>query len=63
MIHEAVTTDEPKLRYAMSWGAAEIVEGRERMSDRDWVALGMASDDEEYYDRFRELFGLELRTG
>ena len=33
------------------------------MSDLDWVALGMASDDEEYYDRFRELFGLELRLG
>ena len=47
----------------MSWGAREIVEGRERMSDRDWVELGMVSDDEEYYDRFRELFGLELRTG
>ena len=63
VIHEAVTADEPKLRYAMSWGAREIVEGRERMSDRDWVELGMASDDEAYYDRFRELFGLELRTG
>ena len=26
----------------MSWGAREIVEGRERMSDRDWVELRMA---------------------
>jgi NAD(P)-dependent dehydrogenase (short-subunit alcohol dehydrogenase family) len=60
-IEHAITTDDPQLRYVMSWGAREIVEGRERMSDLDWVSLGMASDDEEYYDRFRELFGLELR--
>jgi hypothetical protein len=32
------------------------------MSDRDWVSLGMASDDEEYYDRFRDLFGLDIST-
>ena len=63
VIQHAITTDSPQLRYVVSWGAAEIVEGRERMSDRDWVELGMASDDEAYYDRFRELFGLELRTG
>jgi NAD(P)-dependent dehydrogenase (short-subunit alcohol dehydrogenase family) len=63
VIQHAITTDAPALRYVVSWGASEIVEGRERMSDRDWVELGMASDDEAYYDRFRELFGLDLRTG
>jgi NAD(P)-dependent dehydrogenase (short-subunit alcohol dehydrogenase family) len=61
-IHHAITTDEPQLRHVMSWGAREIVEGRERMSDTEWIALGMASDDEEYYDKFRDHFGLELRT-
>jgi NAD(P)-dependent dehydrogenase (short-subunit alcohol dehydrogenase family) len=61
-IHHAITTDDPELRYQVSWGAREIVEGRERMSDRDWVSLGMASDDEEYYDRFRDLFGLDIST-
>jgi NAD(P)-dependent dehydrogenase (short-subunit alcohol dehydrogenase family) len=62
VIQHAITTDSRQLRYVVSWGAAEIVEGRERMSDRDWVELGMASDDEAYYDRFRELFGLDLRA-
>ena len=62
VIHHAITTDEPELRYQVSWGAREIVEGRERMSDREWVTLGMASDDEEYYDRFRELFGVDIST-
>ncbi|HMK13331.1 MAG TPA: SDR family oxidoreductase, partial [Acidimicrobiales bacterium] len=32
IIEHAITTDEPELRYVMSWGAREIVEGRERMS-------------------------------
>ena len=62
VIHHAVTTEEPKLRYQMSWGSRELIEGRARMSDEDWVALGAVEDDDEYYDRFRELFGLELRN-
>ena len=27
------------------------------MSDADWVSLGAAADDDEYYARFEELFG------
>jgi NAD(P)-dependent dehydrogenase (short-subunit alcohol dehydrogenase family) len=62
VIEHAVTTDAPELRYVVSWGAQELIEGRARMADADWVALGASSDDDEYYDRFRALFGLELRT-
>lgn len=63
VIHHAVTTDEPKLRYATSWGGRELIEGRSNMTDEDWVALGdHAGDDEAYYDHFRRLFGIELRT-
>ena len=62
VIHHAVTTDEPALRYRVSWGADEMIGGRGRMSDADWVALGAAADDDEYYERFRQLFGLDLRT-
>ena len=60
IIHEAITTDTPKLRYAMSWGGAELVEGRARLDDADWVALGAIEDDAEYYDRFQEHFGLDI---
>ena len=59
-VHHAVTTDEPKLRYAVSWGGREIVDGRSRMSDEDWVELGRPADDDEYYARFRDAFGIDL---
>jgi NAD(P)-dependent dehydrogenase (short-subunit alcohol dehydrogenase family) len=61
VIHHAVTTDEPRLRYVTSWGAAELIQGRDRMTDADWVALGAALDDAAYYARFEELFGLDIR--
>lgn len=61
VIHHAVTTDEPELRYAVSWGGRELVEGRARMSDQDWVALGAHEDDDEYYDDFAARFDLDLR--
>jgi len=59
-VHHAITTDEPKLRYAVSWGGREIVDGRTRMSDEDWVELGRPADDDEYYARFRDAFGIDL---
>jgi NAD(P)-dependent dehydrogenase (short-subunit alcohol dehydrogenase family) len=60
VIHDAVTTDEPKLRYPVSWGAEEIVAGRALLSDEAWVELGRSADDAEYYARFRDAFGLDL---
>ena len=61
VIHHAVTTDEPRLRYATSWGAEELIRGREGMTDADWVALGAVADDATYYARFEEHFGLDIR--
>jgi NAD(P)-dependent dehydrogenase (short-subunit alcohol dehydrogenase family) len=60
VIHHAITTDEPTLRYAMSWGGKELIEGRALMDDHDWVALGALQDDSDYYDRFKELFELDI---
>jgi NAD(P)-dependent dehydrogenase (short-subunit alcohol dehydrogenase family) len=61
VIHHAVTTDQPRLRYVTSWGAEELISGRERMTDADWVSLGAAPDDATYYTRFEQLFGLDIR--
>jgi NAD(P)-dependent dehydrogenase (short-subunit alcohol dehydrogenase family) len=61
VIHHAVTTASPELRYRVSWGGEELIGGRERMTDSQWLSLGTAPDDDAYYARFRELFGLDIR--
>jgi NAD(P)-dependent dehydrogenase (short-subunit alcohol dehydrogenase family) len=48
-------------RTHCAWGGAELVEGRSRIADADWIGLGAIEDDEGYYARFGELFGLDLR--
>ena len=60
VVRHAIETDQPKLRYAVSWGGPEIVAGRERLSDEDWVALGALADDSQYYRRFQEVFGVDI---
>ena len=60
VVHRAITTDQPQLRYACSWGAEEIIAGRARMSDEDWVAMGAHEDDAAYYADFRRHFGVDI---
>jgi NAD(P)-dependent dehydrogenase (short-subunit alcohol dehydrogenase family) len=60
VIHDAITTDQPRLRYVMSWGGEGLITGREKMSDADWVELGAIEDDMEYYARFQEHFGVDI---
>jgi NAD(P)-dependent dehydrogenase (short-subunit alcohol dehydrogenase family) len=63
VIHEAVTTDAPRLRYRTSWGGEELAGGRTRITDEEWVAIGAVAenDDEGYYSRFEKAFGLDIR--
>ena len=60
VVRHAIETDEPRLRYAVSWGGPEIVDGRRRMSDEEWVEMGATDDDAEYYRRFRDAFGVDI---
>lgn len=62
VVQEAYTTATPRLRWVCGWGAAESIAGMARMSDADWVGLGAvdAADDDAYYARFAELFGLPI---
>jgi NAD(P)-dependent dehydrogenase (short-subunit alcohol dehydrogenase family) len=62
LIHHAVTTDQPQLRYSVSWGGNEMIDGRDAMSDADWVAMGAWAEDDEYYQDFADKFGLEIRA-
>jgi NAD(P)-dependent dehydrogenase (short-subunit alcohol dehydrogenase family) len=61
VIHTAITTDEHRLRWPVSWGGAELAELHDRIDDSDWIALGAIEEDEEYYQRFHDMFGLDLR--
>ena len=61
-IRHAIETETPRLRYTVSWGGAELVGGRARMTDEEWVAIGLASDDAGYIKAFGEAFGLDIST-
>ncbi|HEC08683.1 MAG TPA: SDR family oxidoreductase [Acidimicrobiales bacterium] len=60
IILEALTTDQPRLRWTAAWGGRELPAGRAAMTDEQWVDLARCDSDEEYAARFTELFGLEL---
>jgi NAD(P)-dependent dehydrogenase (short-subunit alcohol dehydrogenase family) len=60
VVHHAITTENPTLRYAVSWAAKELIEGRAAITDEQWVAMGLGTDDD-YYDGFQRAFGLDLR--
>ena len=60
VIHDAITTDTPKLRYPCSWGAHEIIGGRDRLDYGAWLELGSIPHDDVYNQRFEQLFGLDI---
>jgi NAD(P)-dependent dehydrogenase (short-subunit alcohol dehydrogenase family) len=60
LIHHAITTDTPQLRYACSWAGPEIVAGRAAQSDRDWVAMAHSENDSDYFDAFKTAYGVGL---
>jgi NAD(P)-dependent dehydrogenase (short-subunit alcohol dehydrogenase family) len=63
VIHEAATTDQPRLRWTCGWGGTELTEARPRVDDMDWVGLGAIESDAGYASRFQELFGLDISSG
>jgi NAD(P)-dependent dehydrogenase (short-subunit alcohol dehydrogenase family) len=62
VVRHAIETDAPRLRYQVSWGGDEMVNGRARMGDEAWLALGRAAPLPEYIEAFECAFGLDLRT-
>lgn len=60
VVHHAITTTTPQLRYRVSWGGVELCDGRANMSDADWVSLGAIESDDEYYAAFAHFFGLNI---
>jgi len=62
IIQHAIETDEPTLRYPVSWGGRAIVDGREAMSDEDWVEMGRVDSLDEYIAAFDHHFGVDIST-
>ena len=62
VIRHAIETDEPSLRYPVSWASHEIIAGRERMSDADWFALGRCESLHDYIAAFEESFDIDIST-
>jgi NAD(P)-dependent dehydrogenase (short-subunit alcohol dehydrogenase family) len=62
VVRHAIETDDPKLRYPVSWGGPELIAGRAAMSDEEWVALGRIETLEEYIVAFRDHFGVDITT-
>jgi NAD(P)-dependent dehydrogenase (short-subunit alcohol dehydrogenase family) len=57
VIHEAVTAEEPKLRYVVGEDARLLAAGRQRMTDEEYVATGRDMPDEEYLALMRRRYG------
>jgi NAD(P)-dependent dehydrogenase (short-subunit alcohol dehydrogenase family) len=60
VVYDAITTENPRLRYPCSWGGPEVLEGRRAMSDEEWVDLGRIADTIEYRERFKAAFGVDI---
>jgi NAD(P)-dependent dehydrogenase (short-subunit alcohol dehydrogenase family) len=59
-ILKAITSDEYRLRWLVGKDAVGLSEGRARMSDEAWVAMGDDLSDEDYNRRFFEYFRIRL---
>jgi NAD(P)-dependent dehydrogenase (short-subunit alcohol dehydrogenase family) len=60
LIHHAITTDTPQLRYACSWAGPEIVAGRTKQSDTEWVSMAASENDSDYFNAFKTAYGVDL---
>ena len=60
LIHHAITTDSPQLRYACSWAGPEIVTGRAQQTDAEWVLMAVSVDDSDYFNAFKSAYGVDL---
>ena len=59
VIHEAVTTKAPTLRWLVGEDAKRLAAGRQRRTDEEYMAGGRPMDDEEYLDLMRRRFGFD----
>jgi len=63
VVGQAIDDPSARLRYACAWGGEQLADGRAGVSDEEWLGLGTATTDDEYFDRFEQAFGLDIRAG
>jgi NAD(P)-dependent dehydrogenase (short-subunit alcohol dehydrogenase family) len=59
VIHEAATTQAPKVRYPVGKDAELLIAGRARQSDEEYVSTGQDMPDDQYLDLMRRRYGFE----
>jgi NAD(P)-dependent dehydrogenase (short-subunit alcohol dehydrogenase family) len=57
VIAEAIDAKEYRLRYPAGDAALAMIDGRARISDEEWIALGRKMTDEEYVAEMGRIFG------
>lgn len=62
VIQHAIETDDPKLRYPVSWGGQEIVDGRAAMTDEEWIEMGRIESLDDYIAAFEHKLGVDIST-
>jgi NAD(P)-dependent dehydrogenase (short-subunit alcohol dehydrogenase family) len=61
VIHEAVTTHEPRLRWLVGEDAKRWESGRRRMTDEEYLAIARPMSEAEYLDVLRERLGFDWK--
>ena len=59
-ILQAITADDYKLRWAVGQAAVGMTQGRPRVSDEEFIAMGQDLSDEDYNGKFLKYFGVQL---
>ena len=60
-ILEAITTPDYRLRWRVGKDAIGLIDGRSKIGDEAWVAMGDDLSDAEYNQKTKDWFGIELR--
>jgi NAD(P)-dependent dehydrogenase (short-subunit alcohol dehydrogenase family) len=61
VILDAVTTREPRLRYLVGEDARRLAQGRQRLSDEEYVETGRPMPDDQYLEIMRRRYGFDWK--